>query len=230
MSTTIVKFQLRRDTAANWETSTIPLQEGEPGFDTTKQILRIGPTGGAIWSAISDDNTFYPRQYHNVTVASGVYPLVTNNRTQVLNVFLAPGGNSLNTPLDILDSQPHRTKTLEVPVMNPGETWRVDCQCYCDFIIGSNGVGTGNRALLLLVGPGVFDIDLWDTPGPAGVITTPGTRITSIKKAGFRILNFPADISRAAIPGDIVVSYGGGPGDTGSLIFYIQSLLFTRLS
>jgi len=60
MSTSIVKFQLRRDTAAAWTSSTVPLQEGEPGFDTTNNVLKIGPTGAASWTNITSANTFYP--------------------------------------------------------------------------------------------------------------------------------------------------------------------------
>jgi hypothetical protein len=48
----VVKFQLRRDTAINWSASIIKLEEGEPGFDTTNNILKIGPKGGALWRDI----------------------------------------------------------------------------------------------------------------------------------------------------------------------------------
>jgi hypothetical protein len=52
-TTTVVKFQLRRDTAANWNSSAVPLLEGEPGFDTTNNVLKIGPAGGPVgWNSI----------------------------------------------------------------------------------------------------------------------------------------------------------------------------------
>jgi hypothetical protein len=52
MTTAVVKFQLRRDTADNWLNSTVYLEEGEPGFDITNNILKIGPKGGALWKDI----------------------------------------------------------------------------------------------------------------------------------------------------------------------------------
>lgn len=58
-TTTVVKFQLRRDTGPNWLLSNVPLLEGEPGFDTTNNILKIGPVGGSVWNNIGPENTFY---------------------------------------------------------------------------------------------------------------------------------------------------------------------------
>ena len=49
---TVVKFQFRKDTDTNWLSSTVKLDEGEPGFDTTNNILKIGPRGGALWKDI----------------------------------------------------------------------------------------------------------------------------------------------------------------------------------
>jgi hypothetical protein len=40
--TTQVRFELRRDTAANWSTNDPVLLQGEPGFDLTNNQLRIG--------------------------------------------------------------------------------------------------------------------------------------------------------------------------------------------
>ena len=57
---TITKIQLRRDTASNWSSSTVPLLEGEPGFDTDQNILKIGPVGGSVWNNIGPTGTFYP--------------------------------------------------------------------------------------------------------------------------------------------------------------------------
>ena len=60
MDPTIVKIQMRRDTTANWTASDVPLLEGEPGFDTTLNVFKVGPPGGALWAAIDDTHTFYP--------------------------------------------------------------------------------------------------------------------------------------------------------------------------
>lgn len=42
---TYVKFELRRDTAANWTTLNPILIDGEPGFDITNNQIRIGQNG-----------------------------------------------------------------------------------------------------------------------------------------------------------------------------------------
>jgi hypothetical protein len=51
MSTT-VRFALRRDTAANWSTSNPVLLDGEPGYDSTNNQLRIG-FGGYKWNDLT---------------------------------------------------------------------------------------------------------------------------------------------------------------------------------
>ena len=43
---------LRRDTAANWASENPVLSEGEPGFDTTNQILKVG-NGTPAWNSLS---------------------------------------------------------------------------------------------------------------------------------------------------------------------------------
>jgi hypothetical protein len=49
--TTPVKFELRRDTAANWNNNNPILLQGEPGFDLTNNQLRIGD-GSANWNGL----------------------------------------------------------------------------------------------------------------------------------------------------------------------------------
>ena len=52
---TIRRIFLRRDTAANWSVTNpnpIILSEGEPGFDTTNQILKIGD-GVTPWNSLA---------------------------------------------------------------------------------------------------------------------------------------------------------------------------------
>jgi hypothetical protein len=48
--TTNVKFQLRRDTSVNWNGKV--LKDGEPGFATDTNILKIG-LNGIPWQSLS---------------------------------------------------------------------------------------------------------------------------------------------------------------------------------
>ena len=50
--TTRVKFALRRDTAASWNTSNPVLLDGEPGYDYTNNQLRIGHSG-LNWNSLT---------------------------------------------------------------------------------------------------------------------------------------------------------------------------------
>lgn len=63
------RFQLRRDTAANWATVNPVLANGEPGYDETNDQLRIG-NGTDVWSdlptvggpgsvSLEDDGNFH---------------------------------------------------------------------------------------------------------------------------------------------------------------------------
>lgn len=48
---TYVKFELRRDTAANWAAQNPVLVTGEPGYDTTNNQIRVG-YGGLPWNQL----------------------------------------------------------------------------------------------------------------------------------------------------------------------------------
>jgi antitoxin component YwqK of YwqJK toxin-antitoxin module len=90
-SVAIVKFQLRRDTFVNWEKSNIPLFEGEPGFDTTNNILKIGPSGGALWNDIPELTTSMP--IATIRSVGGVIPdgsTIKVNNEGVISVGRAP--------------------------------------------------------------------------------------------------------------------------------------------
>lgn len=50
-STQNVRFQLRRDTTANWNSTPIVLLLGEPGYDTQLNVLKIG-NGSSPWAAL----------------------------------------------------------------------------------------------------------------------------------------------------------------------------------
>lgn len=48
---TSARFQLKRDTTANWLASTVKLQSGEPGWDYEAKILKIG-NGNDLWPVL----------------------------------------------------------------------------------------------------------------------------------------------------------------------------------
>lgn len=48
--TTYVKLQFRRDDGTTWQCTNPVLIDGEPGYDTTTNQLRIGVTGGLHWN------------------------------------------------------------------------------------------------------------------------------------------------------------------------------------
>lgn len=49
---TSARFQLKRDTKINWDASTVKLQSGEPGWDITNKVLKIGD-GNRLWNELS---------------------------------------------------------------------------------------------------------------------------------------------------------------------------------
>jgi len=54
-ATANVKFRLRRATAAEWAATSQILVDGEPGFDTTNNILKIG-NAGKTWAQLKSAN------------------------------------------------------------------------------------------------------------------------------------------------------------------------------
>tara|TARA_R110002153_G_scaffold141189_2_gene292180 strand:+ start:284 stop:502 length:219 start_codon:yes stop_codon:yes gene_type:complete len=46
------RIQLRRDTAANWGSNNTILANGEPGYDTTNNKIKIGD-GTTAWSSLA---------------------------------------------------------------------------------------------------------------------------------------------------------------------------------
>jgi hypothetical protein len=49
-NTPITQIQLRRGTSSQWNSSTVPLAEGELGYATDTGELRIGKSGGSLWT------------------------------------------------------------------------------------------------------------------------------------------------------------------------------------
>lgn len=239
-SVAVVKFQLRRDTSVNWEKSTVLLRDGEPGFDVDRNILKIGPVGGALWKNIPETNTFYPgrntRSTNQISVQAGLYPLTSNHQT-MLSAIITPGAS---TSTFVIGSST-KTKTIEVPNMFPSEIWRVDCQCSCVFSADATNHAT------LSIGNTTSNIRIWDYSSAnasnsksvtlaqshtnsSGATTLPTANIVyTVKNAGFAVINL-TDVPRDQIPTKIMASYGGTSSDPGSVIFYIESLLFTRIA
>jgi hypothetical protein len=90
-SIAVVKFQLRRDTVDNWLRSGVRLEEGEPGFDITNNILKIGPKGGAMWKDIPNLTAGIFNEPIRVTteIPKGFYPLYYNSTTREI-IQVAP--------------------------------------------------------------------------------------------------------------------------------------------
>lgn len=48
-----IRIQLRRDTALNWSTANPVLVDGEPGYDSTNDRIRVG-NGVDTWSELPE--------------------------------------------------------------------------------------------------------------------------------------------------------------------------------
>ena len=66
---TTVSIRLRRDTAANWASANPVLEVGQPGFDTTNRILKVGD-GATAWSSLGAiSSTLADGDYGDITVS-----------------------------------------------------------------------------------------------------------------------------------------------------------------
>lgn len=72
-----VKIQLRRDTATNWTTDNPILADGEPGWETDTNQIKIGD-GVSVWSAL-------PYEFGGVTDHGGLTGLGDDDHPQYLN-------------------------------------------------------------------------------------------------------------------------------------------------
>lgn len=67
---TTVSIRLRRDTAANWSSANPILEAGQPGFDTTNRILKVGD-GATAWNSLGAiSSTLGDGDYGDITVSS----------------------------------------------------------------------------------------------------------------------------------------------------------------
>jgi hypothetical protein len=120
---------LKRDTTANWLASTVKLQSGEPGWDITNKVLKIGD-GNNLWgglSAVSGGsggpslnpltlslNTGNPFPNDNTTNLISTWDINTMtmyNRSLVINDITDPGN----------PSEIYRNDTVNFPLSDNGE-------------------------------------------------------------------------------------------------------------
>lgn len=129
--TTSVKFKLRRGIASLWPGVT--LAEGEPGYDITNNILKIGQTG-VTWASLPAINagvaTLIPV---NTTVSgtttslvltlatSGTYYSITTTSLTTLTISAAVGGASGN--FWVLRNNTSSYLSLTVATTGGGPSW-----------------------------------------------------------------------------------------------------------
>lgn len=106
------QIKLRRDTAANWALEDPVLAQGEPGYDTTNKILKIGD-GSTIWSLLP---SIYDPKTNIVPDADNAYDLGSPAK-QWRHVYTAGG----SIYLDNIKLTNVGGKFTAVKVINPGE-------------------------------------------------------------------------------------------------------------
>jgi hypothetical protein len=77
-----VKFQFRRDTAANWESNNPILSEGEFGLDLTNQRFKIG-NGTDTWNAL--DNAQYTNKAETFVATTTIVGSDGSSDWQLIN-------------------------------------------------------------------------------------------------------------------------------------------------
>jgi hypothetical protein len=70
------RIQFRRGTASEWVAANPVLGSGEPGYDTTNKIFKIGD-GTANWGSLSGISGGIASQTAGITGASGVTNIVS---------------------------------------------------------------------------------------------------------------------------------------------------------
>jgi len=106
------QIKLRRDTAANWASEDPVLAQGEPGYDTTNGILKIGD-GSTIWSLLP---SIYDPKTNIVPDADNTYDLGSPTK-QWRHVYTAGG----SIYLDNIKLTNVNGKFVATKVINPGE-------------------------------------------------------------------------------------------------------------
>ena len=106
------QIKLRRDTAANWALEDPVLAQGEPGYDTTNNILKIGD-GSTIWSLLP---SIYDPSTNIIPSADNTYDLGSPTK-QWRHVYTAGG----SIYLDNIKLTNVGGKFVATKVINPGE-------------------------------------------------------------------------------------------------------------
>ena len=106
------QIKLRRDTAANWASEDPVLASGEPGYDITNNILKIGD-GSSTWTGLA---SIYDPSTDIIPAADNTYDLGSPSK-QWRHVYTAGGSIYLdNIKLTNVDG-----KFVATKVINPGE-------------------------------------------------------------------------------------------------------------
>jgi len=106
------QIKLRRDSAANWALEDPVLAEGEPGYDVTNNVLKIGD-GSTIWSLLP---SIYDPGTDIVPAADNTYDLGSPSK-QWRHVYTAGG----SIYLDNIKLTNVGGKFVATTVINPGQ-------------------------------------------------------------------------------------------------------------
>jgi len=106
------QIKLRRDTAANWASEDPVLASGEPGYDITNNILKIGD-GSSTWTGLA---SIYDPNTNIVPAADNTYDLGSPTN-QWRHVYTAGG----SIYLDNIKLTNVNGKFVATKVINPGE-------------------------------------------------------------------------------------------------------------
>jgi hypothetical protein len=106
------QIKLRRDTAANWASEDPVLASGEPGYDITNNILKIGD-GSSAWTGLA---SIYDPSTDIVPAADNTYDLGSPDK-QWRHVYTAGG----SIYLDNIKLTNVNGKFVATTVVNPGQ-------------------------------------------------------------------------------------------------------------
>jgi len=113
-----VKFQLRRDTAANWSSTNPVLSQGEPGWDLTNNILKIGD-GATAWNSLSttDYGDYLASGISYDNTSSGLTATQVQAAIDELNNRI-PADSSLANPAITVVSSANELTAIDVQITN----------------------------------------------------------------------------------------------------------------
>ena len=129
------QIKLRRDSAANWALEDPVLAEGEPGFDLTNNILKIGD-GSSTWTGLA---SIYDLGTNIVPAADNTYDLGSPTN-QWRHVYTAGG----SIYLDNIKLTNVNGKFVATKVVNPGEENEAEDPEDSDATSDISGGSTGN--------------------------------------------------------------------------------------